>query len=355
MGNNHMKTIQIAIGVVMVALLCVPASAQSPAPASDAAASPRAEGKPWNRGTTLAVREAANTLFLEGNRLFRNAIFSRAAAQYTAALAQWQHPAFNFNLALAQMNLGQEVDARENLERAIRYGADPLGADKFEEAQKQLHYLESKLGRIRIRCQTQGAVVSLDGVKLFVGPGNYAGWAKAKPHELTVRAPEYLSESRQIAIRAGVVEQLDLKLITLDEAADRNRRWAVWKPWVVVGAGAAIAAGGGVFHLLSARNVDSYDAEALRLGCANDVAMPGCRDGQLPKELHDQLGRARRQHTVAVTGYITGGAVAAVGIVMWWLNRPRLDEDARSSRGQRVAVVPALSADMVGLFVRIEP
>jgi tetratricopeptide (TPR) repeat protein len=354
MGN---KTARV-LGVVII-LLCDHALlwAQAPRPARDAAAPTDGEGKPWNRGTTLAVREAANARFLEGNRLFDAPLFAQAAAQYKAALRTWPHPAFHYNLALAQLNLGQDVEAREHLERAVQYGEEPLGAAEFAEAQRQLAALERQLGRITITCQTPGAVVSLDGVAVFTAPGRHQAWVMPQPmtHELTARKPEYLSKSKQISVAPGALEQVELELITLEEAADANRRWATWKPWVVVGAGAATAAGGGVFHRLSARNVDRYDAEAVRLGCANDAAMPGCHDGQLPAELRDQLGRARQQHTVAVTGYITGGVVAAAGIVMLWLNRPRLDEEAPPSRGRRVVVVPAVSSDTFSLLVRIDP
>jgi tetratricopeptide (TPR) repeat protein len=340
-------------------LLCDPALswAQAPRPARDAAAPTGGEGKPWNRGTTLAMREAANAAFLEGNRLFDAPLFAQAAAQYKAALRTWPHPAFHYNLALAQLNLGQDVEAREHLERAVQYGEEPLGAAELAEAQRQLAALERQLGRVTITCKTPGAVVSLDGVALFTAPGRHQAWVMPQPklHEVTARKPEYLSESKQISVASGALEQVELELITLEEAADASRRWVAWKPWAVVGAGAAIAAGGGVFHLWSTRNVDRYDAEAVRLECANDAAMPGCRDGQLPTELRDQLGHARQQHTVAVTGYITGGVVAAAGIVMLWLNRPRLDEDGAASRGRGVVVVPAVSPDTLSVFVRIEP
>lgn len=324
-------------------------------PASEGDASAEsAETKPWGKGTLLEDRLAAEALFMEGNRLFRIPLFARAAAQYTAALAKWQHPAFNFNLALAQINLGQDVEARENLERSIRYGAEPLGAEQFEEAKKQLRELERQLARIRISCQTPGAVVTLDGVTLFTGPGTHQGWIKPKTHELTARKKEYLSETRQVTTIPGQLEQIELKLVTLDEAADANRRWATWKPWAVIGAGVAIAGAGGAFHFLSARNMNAYDEGFLRLGCGSNQALPGCNDSQIPAELSDQRTRARQQQTIAVGSYLAGGAVIATGVVLWYLNRPRLAEHAPSSSGRRIAVLPAVSSDVVGLVVSVD-
>ena len=256
-------------------------------------------------------------------------------------------------------NLGKDVEARDNLERALRYGAEPLADEsRFREGQRQLRELEGQLGKVRITCQTPGAVVTLDGVALFTAPGSDTAWVMPKAHEITARRTDYLSESRQVTVAPGALEQLELKLITLEAAADANRRWASWKPWAVVGAGAAIAAGGGVFHLLASRNEDQYGREFLRLGCAdtNDQATPGCQDGQIPPDLSDQLIRARRQQKVAIGSYIAGGSVVAVGVVLLALNRPRLAEQAPSSTsGRRVSVVPALSSEMLGVLVSISP
>lgn len=361
MRTRHVKTTRtpIILGAIVVALLCdaAPLWAQAPRPVGDSVATTRQEGKPWNRGTTLEVREAAEKLFMEGNRLFRIPLFAQAAAQYSAALRTWKHPAIHFNLALAQLNLSKDIEARENLEHALRYGADPLGASQFQEGQKQLHELERQLGRIKVTCPTPGAVVTLDGMTLFTGPGSYQGWTQAKTHELTARGTEYLSESRQVAIAPGQLEQIELKLVTLEEAADANRRWATWKPWTVVAIGGAIAAGGGVFQILSSRNVDLYEQEFLRLGCANTTDQaPLCQGGQLPPELGERLARAERQKTIAVGSYIAGGSVLAAGVVLLLLNRPRLAEQrSPSSLSRRVAVMPALAPDMFGITVSVGP
>lgn len=354
MGN---KTAHV-LGVIII-LMCDHSLlwAQAPQPVRDAAASSRGEGKPWNRGTTLAVREAANTLFVEGNRLFDAPLFAQAAAQYKAALRTWPHPAFHYNLALALLNLGQDVEARAHLKHAVQYGEEPLGTAEFAEAQRQLSALERQLGRITITCETPGAVVSLDGVALFTGPGQHHAWVMPRPklHELTARKPEYLSESKQISVAPGALANAELKLITLDDAANASRRWSVWKPWIVVGAGVAIGAGGGVFHALSVRNFNRYDEEALRLSCANDQAMPGCRNDQIPPGLTDRLARAQQQQRIAVGSYIAGGVVAGAGLVMMLLNRPRLAERAPSFSDRRVVVVPTLSPEMVGILVSVGP
>jgi len=350
-GYEHVKPANVSmfIGVIVCGLLSGPAplhaqSTSAPTMASD-------DDKPWNQGVTAESREAARALFLEGNRLFKIPLFARAAEKYTAALSQWKHPAFYFNLALAQLNLGEEVEAHESLELALKHGEEPLGAEQFEEAKKQLQEVEHQLGRIRVTCQTMGAEVTLDGAALFTGPGSYEGWSKAKPHELTAKRQGYLAEARRVTVSPGTLQDVDLKLVTLSEAADTGRRWTTWKPWVVVATGAAVAAAGGVIQTLSSRNFNTYDGQFLALPCAKTH---GCTDTEIGPGLTSRLSLAKHEQQIAVGGYIAGGSLIAAGVVLLYMNRPRLvEQGAIRPPSASVVVVPAVSPDTFGLLVSV--
>ena len=342
------------MGVVLVCMLCERPLHAQPA---DGPAVTGDDDKPWNQGVPQQVREAARDLFLEGNRLFRIPLFGKAAEKYEAALGKWKHPAFYFNLAVAQLNLGQDVEAHENLERALKHGEEPLGADEFREAQKQLREVERQLGRIRVTCQTNGAEVTLDGVALFTAPGSYQGWVKAKPHEIAAKKPGYLSVAKRVTIAPGGLQDLELKLFTLSEAANSGRRWSVWQPWAVVAVGGAIAAAGGGLHAIASRNFNSFDEQFQQLPCVADPMQgsSGCTEDEVGSVLNDQLKRARRQQMIAVGGYIAGGTLLAAGVVMLYMNRPRLVEQGAegSSSAGRVVIVPAVSADLLGVLVSV--
>jgi len=345
----------LCAGVVLVGLLCerAPLHAQpttAPATTGD-------DDKPWNKGVPEQVREAARDLFLEGNRLFGMPLFAQAAEKYEAALGKWKHPAFYFNLAIAQLNLGQDLEARESLEQGMKHGAEPLGDDAFAEAKKIRLEVEHRLGRIRVSCQTPGAEITLDGVALFTAPGSHEDWVKAKPHEITAKKDGYQAQTRRMVVAPGALQSVDLKLITLTEAADSGRRWAVWKPWVVVAAGAAVAAAGGGIHALASRNFNEFDDEFLQLPCVTmpDPTAPGCTDTDVGSDLNGQLKRARRQQAIAVGGYLAGGALVATGVVLLYMNRPRLAEQGPSGGAPsgRVVVLPTVSPDMLGVLVSV--
>jgi len=343
----------IFIGVMVCGLISgrAPLHAQPTGTQSTSAPVPTVAGdddKPWNHGVPVEHREAARALFLEGNRLFKIPLFDRAAEQYKAALSQWKHPAFYFNLSLAQLNLGQEVEAHESLEQALRYGEEPLGAEQFQEAKKQLQEVARKLGRIRITCQTKGAEVTLDSATLFTGPGSYEGWVKAKAHEITAKNPDHLPKAKRVTVSPGELQTLDLTLRKLSEA--QETRWAVWKPWAVVASGALVVIASGGLHALSRQSFNTYDERFQQLPCVKS----GCTEDDIGLDLNAHLNRARLEQKIAVGGYIAGGSLIAAGAVLLYLNRPHLaEQEATSSPARGVAVVPTVSADMLGVLVTV--
>jgi len=313
--------------------------------------------KPWSRDVSEENRRIARELFLEGNRLFRIPLFAKAAEKYVAALGKWKHPAVYLNLAIAQLNAGQEVEARDSLEHALEHGEEPLGADNFRGAQLQLKQVTHQLGRIRVSCRTQGAQVTLDGVLLFIGPGSYEGWVKAKDHEITAKKPEYLSEARRVTVSSGQLQRLELRLITLSEATDASRRWAAWKPKLITAVGGAIVAVGGVLHTVAFRNFRAYDDEVARLDCGNPIVdrSSGCaQDDPELRKFDGLLRRARRQQQIAVGSYIVGVPLVAAGVVLLYMNRPHLKElrNANSSSNP-ISVVPLVSSDSLGIVLSV--
>ena len=306
------------------------------------------ENMPWNKGVPQDTRAAARDAFLEGNRLFKIPLFSRAVEKYGEALDKWKHPAFYFNLAIAQINLGQWLEARESLERALKSGPEPLRADRFEEARKQLVEVERHLGRIRVSCPTPGAEVTLDAVTLFTGPDHREVWVTARAHEITAKEPEYATQARRVTVAPGAQVAVDLPLRKL--IADRP--WATWKPWAVVGAGIGVTAAAGVVHVLSARDFSAFDAGFAKLICAP----MGCTQQQIndgDPHLSSRLSRARLEQKLAVGGYVAGGALIAVGAVLLYHNRPHLMEREDANPGGGVAVVPVVSTDLLGVVVTV--
>jgi hypothetical protein len=307
------------------------------------------ENMPWNKGVPQDVRAAAREAFLEGNRLFKIPLFSRAVEKYAEAIDKWKHPAFYFNLAIAQINLGQWLEAREDLVLAIKYGPAPLRADRFEEARKQLVEVEHHLGRIQVSCSTPGAEVTLDGGTLFTGPDQREVWVTARAHEVTAKKPEYGTQARRVAVGPGAQETVALTLRRMIIAEPPK-----WKYWALVASGVGVAAASGVLHGFSAHDFGLYDSGFAKLPCA---AM-GCTQPQIDdgdSQLSARLNRARLEQKIAVGGYIAGGALVAAGAVLLYFTRPRLVEQEDAAARGGVSLIPVVSRDMLGVAVTVRP
>jgi tetratricopeptide (TPR) repeat protein len=356
-GNVKIARTWILLGVMVTGaiggraeLRAQPAS--EPAPADEDRIVIDDQDMPWSQGVPIADRAAARDLFREGNQLIRFLRPAKAVEKYEAALARWKHPAFHYNLALAQRSLDKEVEARASFERALRYGKEGLGEEEYQEAQKQLGELTRQLGRIRVTCRLAGAEVTLDGVTLFTGPGSYEGWAKATGHELTARKTGYMPVARQVTVSPGELQDVDLKLITLSEAADASRRWAVWKPWLVVAVGGAVAAAGGVLHRSASGNFDRFDRRVEQRCTVPEPGLPpGCpKDDPALRELDPILSRAERQRKIVMGSYIAGGSLITAGVLLLYLNRTRLETRGFSDQlAGTVGVIPLVSERTLGV------
>ncbi|WP_164001911.1 hypothetical protein [Pyxidicoccus caerfyrddinensis] len=290
--------------------------------------------RPWARGVPQQKQQVAIDLFRSANALLKESIFLKAAEQYRQALASWDHPAIHYNLALALLNLDQPIEVREHLEAAMRYGEAPLDAEKLESARAYKALVEKQLAWVEISCETQGASVVMDGRPLFVGPGRHSGWVRAGPHSLVATGEGYLTQEQSRTMSPGEKVTLDLKMFTSEDLIQYRRKWSAWKPWAVVGAGAALAAGGGLLHMMARDDYTQFDtAIATCGGCVPEPAVA------------DQRTRGDTFQKGAFAGYAVGGAALVTGVVLVYLNRLQPHQvDPSEAAKPSASVTPLLGA-----------
>jgi hypothetical protein len=255
----------------------------------------------------------------EGNREFLESRFAQALAKYREAIAHWDHPAIRFNMAVCLINLGQLIEARESMDLGLAYGADALGEDLYRQGLTYRKLLETQLTRVTIRCHEPLAEVSLDGKHLFTGPGEAARYLLPGDHQVVATKPGFLTASETLTLRPGETTSHEVRLIAFKSTTTMVRRWSRWKPYAVVGAGAAIAAIGGVTYVVSASAYDDYD-QVVRRECP-----AGCSAAEVAAipELAAAKDRADRYKLATQSLVVVGGAVALVGAVGLYLNQPR--------------------------------
>lgn len=373
------KTIPTATLVALLAVLCLavssgPGWAQpdnkpsgSSDPDSDAVSDPDSDSdgdadRPWAVGVSAERQRRATELLDAGNQLLFEFLFAEALAQYEKAIAEWDHPAIRFNMAVSLYNVGKLVEANAHLERALQYGAAPLEKSVYEQAVRYQRLLEAQLAEIIVVCGEPGVEVALDGKRLFVGPGKARRRVLPGEHQVVGSKAGYLTETRLIKLVPGEPENVSLSLIAIGAATVTRRRWKPWKPWAAVGAGATLGLIGAGLRWRAGENFADYDRE-LAFACPGPQ---GCEkdDEDLTAGIDDLRTRAEVQNSLGMGSIIAGSATVAAGLVLVFLNQPRAvpveradsspdrrgDESATSNHTSR-RIVPIISPSAFGVEI----
>jgi hypothetical protein len=300
-------TISLMVALALVSLSATPAAAQQ----SDLGGG-GAQERPWAKGVPADKQAAALALFRDGNFLLKNSLFPRAVEKYREALKLWNHPAIHYNMALALLNLNEPLSLHHHLTEAMRHGEAPLDKDKFERATTFKKLIEQQLSRVEITCDAPGAVVSMDGQVLFTAPGRYEGLVRPGKHSITATKEGFLPTDMNQTLLPGETASLSVKLYTATDLTRYRRQWSAWKPWAVVGAGAAVALAGGALHMQARGSFEKFDTRIVECG--------GCIPAQ---EVTDLRTRGTSMQQLAFGAYAVGGAALVTGAVLAFINRPQ--------------------------------
>src|SRR3569623_818645 len=304
--------------------------------------------RPWAAGVSTADQQQALKLFHDGNVDLNDGLFAKAADRYREALKHWDHPAIHYNLALAQMNLDQPIDAYNNMQQSLKFGEPPLQSkDKFDHAKEYLLLLEKEITTVEVSCDKPGAKVTVDGALAFVAPGKFQTQVLVGKHTFVAEKQGYTTHINAPYIGPGEKFRIELKLYTAEELTRYKRKWdATWVPWAVIGAGAAIAIGGGVCELSASSSYSDYDKKVAACNMNNQ----GC---QATKDLTDLKSSGDTKRTMGFVGYGIGAAAVVVGATLLYVNRPEAYEiRAEDIDKERVAVSPGVAPNYAGATVQ---
>jgi tetratricopeptide (TPR) repeat protein len=329
-------TISLMVALVLVCLRATPAEAQQSELGGGGA-----QERPWAKGVPPEKQSAALALFREGNFLLKNSLFPRAEEKYLEALKLWDHPAIHYNMALALLNLNKPLELHHHLTEAMRYGEAPLDKDKFERANTFKKLIEQQLSRVEITSDDPGATVTMDGQVLFTAPGRYEGLVRPGKHSIVATKEGYLPTNMSPTLLPGEKTTLALKLYTPADLTRYRRHWSAWKPWAVVGAGAAVALAGGALHMQARGSFEEFDTRIVQ--CGGCVPAP---------EVTDLRTRGTTRQQLAFGAYAVGGAALVTGAVLVFINQPqayRINPDEAGS-SPAASVAPLLGRGEGGVL-----
>ncbi|HUS30629.1 MAG TPA: hypothetical protein VMZ53_19100 [Kofleriaceae bacterium] len=276
-------------------------------------ASAHADNEPWRVGVTPERMQAAKKLLDEGNDLLLARDWQAALVKYQAAIEQWDHPGIRFNIVKCLVQLDRTIEAVDNLDLALKYGAAPLDETVYSEALGYQKLLANQVATIAVECKQPGVEVTLDGQPLDACPGTSKRRVLPNRHQVVGKRAGFLTHTVEIFVLGGKTEAVSVALDPVGTSGTMVHRWSTWVPWAVVGAGVVAGGLGGLSQARAVANRDAYEDKLVGCGAA------GCPDG-FQSGLRE---RATLENRLAIGLWVTAGVAIVTGGTMLYMNRGR--------------------------------
>jgi hypothetical protein len=277
---------------------------------------------PWAAGVSHDAQQQANALFAEANQLFAQQAHAPALAKYRAAIALWDHPLIQFNMAVTLVRLDRVLEAADALDKALRFDAAPFPSqDQYQQALDYHKLVAGRVGTIRASCTQAGATLLLDGKRWFHCPGDRQIRVLAGEHTVVGEASGFLTISRRMVVTGGATATGTFTFVPLDGPGTLEYPSPRWLPWTVTGAGTAAAVGGLAFWIAGRDQMQQFRADFGEL--CKDSCSGNLEANATERQLAAQRDSAFVKNHVGIAMMSVGGAIAVGGVVWTILNRPR--------------------------------
>ena len=305
---------------------------------------------------TPADKETARRLMTEGRAHRRDGDAKAALQSFVAADAIMHVPTTALEVARSEIDLGQLLEARDQL-LAVGRLPDPGNEPRaFTEARETATTLSAELEpRIpSLLVKLQGAApganvkVTVDGVEVpsvaltsprAVDPGHHvvaASVGSAPPKEAAVDVKE--GESKDVSIDLASVDVVVVVPPPKPKPSDGDAtlRLASYVGFGVGGAGLLV---GGITGIVAITSLSAAKKQ-------------GCVGNECPPSASSDLSTSHTMATVSTVGFVVGGVGVAGGVVAFLLSR-RATSSSRAtdaaSRARPVTAVPYIGPGSLGV------
>lgn len=337
-GTMRRRQSRFLVLLLCTSLWTAPALAQKPAPSLS--------NRPaWAQNVSPSQQKAAAELLEQGNNLLKDSIFIEAEKKYVEALKHWKHPAIYYNLALALLNLDRPAEVYEYMVASTRYGEAPLGEERFKHARRYIERIEKESAWANITCDSETtATLKRDGELMPIPCERFE--RMLRPGTYTISASRNGDPVPDASLTLAAGERANYRL----EVGD-GRRWAAWKPWAVLGAGAAVAVGGRLIHMKARDEYRAFDEGVFRCNALSADGRQGC---ELSSELRATRSRANTLQWAALGTFAAGGAALITGGLMLYANKLHPQTHLVPLPAKGVSVTPVVGKDENGIQASLQ-
>jgi hypothetical protein len=213
-------------------------------------------------GDDVKTKLAAQVLLDEGTAAYGRGDYATALDKFTAAYKIFPSPKLWFNIGQANRDLGRPVEAVSAFDRFLRDATD-APAETLTEARRSAAELKTKLGRIEVKCATDGAEITVDGKQIGSTPLGEMVWTTPGRHQVAVQHPGFSPAIEDVVVVVGQAAAVSFELRPIDLRAanpgaggalvggETERKPIYKRPLFWVATGVVIGAGVAAVVLLS--------------------------------------------------------------------------------------------------------
>jgi hypothetical protein len=264
----------------------------------------------------------ASSHFQQGVQLYQEEAYRAALVEFQRAYAIAPDYRLLYNIGQTKLRLQDYLGSVQSYETYLAEGGREIAADRRGQVESALSSLRSRVGRIGVSANRDGAEVFVDDVRAGVTPLPGSVAVNVGSHRVLARTRDGASEVKIVEVAGGDVMEVTLLLETPTSAATPVSAAATDRAWsrMQTGAVTSWALGGALLVGAAVTGGLTWNAQ----GDLDDLVAEQGASSSAINSKRDSL------ETLALTTDVLIGAGAAAvvaGTILWLVDRRALKRD----------------------------
>ncbi len=211
-------SVSTALAVALMSAPSRAAAPDEPEPATerDTPAQPDGDAEATEQDPELAKAMAH---FAQGIALYEDGDFDGALFEFERAYASKPDYRLMYNIGVARLETNDYAGSKRAFTQYLDEGGDEIASDRRTEVRTQLQTLAARVGTLTIRCDHEGAAVSVDGEPIGVTPLAEPLMVNLGRRSVSVALAGFENHQETVEVGGGAMLAVDVTLTPLAQAA----------------------------------------------------------------------------------------------------------------------------------------